>query len=397
MKSPARTDDDYLPPRIRSIKPFLAMEIMERAQQLEAVGRRIIHLEIGEPDFDTPRCVKEACIRALRDGRPRYTHSLGLLELREEVCRMYREKHRVSLTPDRVLITSGTSPAMLLAFSVLCHPGEEVVLTDPHYACYPSFIEYAGARPKPVAVQERDGFQYTLEALRAAVGRRTRAIIVNSPANPTGTVAPSPLLEAIAGLGPVIVSDEIYHGLVYEGEAASVLEYTDHAFALNGFSKLYAMTGWRVGYLIAPAAYMRALQSLHQNFFISANSFVQLAAITALREAGPEVEAMRAVYDRRRKRLLTGLRALGFGIEVEPTGAFYVLANARAFCSDSKRFAFEILEEAGVGTTPGVDFGRNAEGYIRFTYASSEENIEEALDRIRGFLERRTLERDPRR
>ena len=387
--APSRQAEMLLPERIQKIKPFLAMEIMERAQQLEAMGRHIIHLEIGEPDFDTPSCVKEACIKALRDRRPQYTHSLGLLELREEICKAYAEKHNVSVTPDRIVITSGTSPAMLLTFSVLCHPDDEVILSDPHYACYPSFVQYAGGRETYIPVREENGFQYTLEELKSAIRVNTRAVVVNSPANPTGTVTPPGLLQGIARLGPTIVSDEIYQGLVYKGEARSILEYSDNAFALNGFSKLYAMTGWRVGYVIAPKPYMRSLQILHQNFFISANSFVQWAALAALREAQQEVEAMRVVYDKRRKRLLEGLRTLGFGISVEPTGAFYVLANAKRFCTDSKKFAFEILEHAGVGSTPGMDFGPNAEGYIRFTYANSEENIEEALERIRKFLENR--------
>ncbi len=384
-----RFDRLDLPERIRKIKPFLAMEIMERAQQLEAQGRHIIHLEIGEPDFDTPPVIKEACVRELRDRRPQYTHSLGLLELREEICRTYEESHGIRITPDRIVVTSGTSPAMLLAFSVLCHPDDEIILTDPHYACYPSFIRYAGGKEICIPVEEENGFQYSMDALTAAIGDRTRAIVVNSPANPTGTVTPPALMEKLADAGPLIVSDEIYHGLVYEGEARTVLEFSEDAFVLNGFSKLYAMTGWRVGYLIAPASCMRALQILHQNFFISANSFVQWAAVTALREAKQEVEKMRKVYGRRRRLLLDGLRRLGFGIEVEPTGAFYVLANARKFCSDSKAFAFEILEQAGVGATPGMDFGANAEGYIRFTYANSEENIEEALERIKRFLENR--------
>lgn len=370
------------------MKPFLAMEIMEKAQELEAGGRHIIHLEIGEPDLETPACVREACIRALRDRRSRYTHSLGLLELREAICGEYAERYGVTVTPNRVLITSGTSPAMLLAFSVLCHPEEEVILSDPHYPCYPNFIRYVGARTKTVPVTEEEGFQYSLEAVREAVGERTRAIVVNSPANPTGTVIPAGVLEPLTRLGPTIVSDEIYHGLVYEGEAHSALEYSQDAFVLNGFSKLYAMTGWRLGYVISPEPYMRTLQTLQQNFFISANSFVQWAGLTALREAREEVEAMCKVYNERRSLLVTGLRRLGFGIGPEPTGAFYVLANAKKFCTDSRRFAFEILEEAGVGTTPGIDFGPNGEGYIRFTYANSKENIEEALDRIGKFLER---------
>jgi (5-formylfuran-3-yl)methyl phosphate transaminase len=380
-----------IPERIRRIKPFLAMEILERAQELEARGRNIIHLEIGEPDFDTPQCIKDACIRVLRESRPAYTHSLGLLELREEICREFEEKHRVSVSPDRILVTSGTSPAMLLAFSVLCHSGDEVVLTDPHYPCYPSFIQYAGAKGVFVPVQEENGFQYTLDGLRTYVSSRTRAILVNSPANPTGTVTPPMLWEGLARLGPTIVSDEIYHGLVYGEPAHSALEFSENVFVLNGFSKLYAMTGWRLGYVVAPKAHMRALQTLHQNFFISANSFVQRAALIALREASQEVEAMRLVYDQRRKLLLEGLRNLGFGIRAEPTGAYYILANIRAFSEDSMQFALDLLEEAGVGVTPGIDFGANGEGYVRFTYANSEENLEEALHRVRLFLQKRML------
>lgn len=378
---------EQIPRRIRQIKPFLAMEILERAQQLETQGKHIIHLEIGEPDFDTPPCIKEACMQALRDRRPQYTHSLGMQELREEICRSYEQNYGVSVSPDQILITSGTSPAMLLAFSVFCHTGDEILVSNPHYPCYPNFIRYVGAKIKLISVLEENGFQYTLEEIRAAVDRKTRAIVVNSPANPSGTLIDPNVLQGLASMGPLVVSDEIYHGLVYEGETHSILEYTDDSFVLNGFSKLYAMTGWRLGYLIAPRTFMRALQILHQNFFISANFLSQLAALTALRKATEEVEAMRRVYDGRRKILLEGLRRLGFGIQVEPTGAFYILANARGFCTDSKAFAFEMLERAGVGTTPGIDFGSAAEGYIRFTYANSKENIEEALDRIRKFLE----------
>jgi aspartate/methionine/tyrosine aminotransferase len=278
---------------------------------------------------------------------------------------------------------------MLLAFSVLCHPDDEVIVSDPHYPCYPNFLHSVGARMRAVPVYEQDGFQYSVDAVRSCVGERTRAIVVNSPANPTGTVVSAEVLEGLTQLGTSVVSDEIYHGLVYEGKAHSALEYADDTFVLNGFSKLYAMTGWRLGYVIAPEPYMRSLQTLQQNFFISANSFVQWAALTALREAREEVEGMCRIYNERRGVLLEGLRKLGFGIEAEPTGAFYILANAKKFCTDSYRFAFDILEHAGVGTTPGIDFGPNAEGYIRFTYANSRENIEEALDRIGRFLERR--------
>jgi aspartate/methionine/tyrosine aminotransferase len=276
---------------------------------------------------------------------------------------------------------------MLLICSVLLSRGDEVILSDPHYPCYPNFLCYVGAQPRYVPVYEEDGFQYTVDHVKSALSKNTSAIIVNSPSNPAGTVIAGKTLAELSSLGPCIISDEIYHGLVYGQEKEhSILEYTDNAFVINGFSKLYAMTGWRIGYLIAPPRYMRALQTLHQNFFISANSFVQWAALTALRECRAEVEEMKALYNERRRVLLDGLRALGFGIAVEPTGAFYILANAKRFSSNSLQLAYDILEHAGVGCTPGIDFGKNAEGYLRFTYANSKENIEEALTRMQKYL-----------
>jgi (5-formylfuran-3-yl)methyl phosphate transaminase len=376
-----------LPSHIQCLKPFLVMEILERAQQLEAAGKHIIHLEVGEPDFDTPQRIKEACVKSLRETRPGYTHSLGLLELREAICAHYIKKYGVSITADRVVITSGTSPAMLLICSVLLNRGDEVILSDPHYPCYPNFLCYVGAQPRYVPVFEEDGFQYTVDHAQKALSKNTKAIIVNSPSNPAGTVISGKTLAELSRLGTCIISDEIYHGLVYGDEKEhSILEYTDNAFVINGFSKLYAMTGWRIGYLIAPRQYMRALQTLHQNFFISANSFVQKAALTALQECQAEVEEMKVLYNERRLVLLEGLRKLGFGIAVEPTGAFYILANAKRFGENSLKLAYDILEHAGVGCTPGIDFGKNAEGYLRFTYANSIENIEEALKRMKDYL-----------
>jgi aspartate/methionine/tyrosine aminotransferase len=264
------------------------------------------------------------------------------------------------------------------------------VLSDPHYACYPNFIRFFGGEPVGVDVWEEDGFQLRPEAVASSLGPRTKAILINSPANPTGTLLSAERMAALANLGPLVVSDEIYHGLVYAGREHSILEFTDRAIVFNGFSKAYAMTGWRLGYVIVPPELIRPLQKIHQNFFISANAFVQAAGIAALREAQPEVVRMRAVYDERRRFIIPGLRRLGFGIATEPTGAFYVLANAKRFTADSYSFAFEILEQAKVGVTPGVDFGRNGEGYIRFSYANSLDNIAEALRRLEAFLARRS-------
>jgi aspartate/methionine/tyrosine aminotransferase len=240
--------------------------------------------------------------------------------------------------------------------------------------------------PRYVKVREEDGFQYRPEELGPHVTRRTKAMIINSPSNPAGTLLSKEDLAALAELGPFIVSDEIYHGLVYEGKEHTILEFTDRALVINGFSKLYAMTGWRLGYLIAPPGFVRPLQKLMQNFFISANPFVQRAGIAALTQAGPEVEKMRATYDARRRFFLAGLERLGFQIPVPPTGAFYVLVNARRLSGDSYALAFDILEKAKVGVTPGIDFGAGGEGFLRMSYANSLENLAEALRRLEIYL-----------
>jgi aspartate/methionine/tyrosine aminotransferase len=273
-----------------------------------------------------------------------------------------------------------------MVFSAMLEPGDQVLLSDPRYACYANFVRFCGGEPISVDVHEEDGFQFRPEAVAACLTPRTKAILINSPANPTGTLLSAERMRALAGLSPLLVSDEIYHGLVYEGREHSILEFTDRAVVFNGFSKAYAMTGWRLGYTIVPPELIRPLQKMHQNFFISANAFVQAAGIAALREAQPEVARMRAIYDQRRRFIIPGLRRLGFGIATEPTGAFYVLANAKRFTEDSYAFAFEILEQAKVGLAPGVDFGRNGEGYLRFCYANSLENLAEALRRLEAFL-----------
>ena len=376
--------------RIQEIEPFLAVEVAERAQEFERAGIDVVHLEFGEPDFEAPPAVRDALARAIKDGRTRYAHSLGILPLREAIAERYAQTYGVTISPDQILVTAGTSPAMLLLFGHLLNPGDEVVLSDPYYACYPNFIRYAEGQPVYVGVTEEDGFQYRPEAIRERIGPRTRAIMINSPANPTGTVLSADRMAAIGALargdGPLIVSDEIYHGLSYEGRDRTILEFTDRAFVLNGFSKAYAMTGWRLGWVIAPREHIRALQTLYGNFFISTNEFVQWAGVAALREAGDDSRRFRAIFDERRRAMLAGLRSLGFGVGAEPTGAFYVLANARHLSADSVSLAREILESSHVAVTPGAAFGANAEGYLRFSYASSLERIREGLERLRRFL-----------
>jgi aspartate/methionine/tyrosine aminotransferase len=372
--------------RAQEIAPFLVMDVLERAHAMEHEGIDVIHLEVGEPDFDTPQCVKDALCQALQAGRTHYTHSLGELALREAIGQYYHETYHVAVHSDQVVVTSGTSPAMLLIFAALLEPGDEAILSDPGYACYPNFIRLVDGVPVSVPVYEEDGFQYRPEAIQEKITDKTKAVLINSPSNPTGNLLAEERMRAIADFPPLVVSDEIYHGLVYEGKEHSILEFTDRAFVLNGFSKLYAMTGLRLGYLIAPREFIRPIQKIQQNLFICANSVVQMAGIAALQQAAADVAQMKRIYDERRKYMVRRLKELGLGITVEPTGAFYVFANVKHVSNDSYKLAFDILEQVHVGVTPGIDFGRNGEGYLRFSYANSLENIAEGLDRIERYL-----------
>jgi len=376
--------------KAQEVKPFIVMDVLARAQELERQGEKVIHLEVGEPDFDTPQIIQEAAISAIRAGKTHYTHAMGLIELREAICEHYHQEYGVSISPDQIMVTSGTSPAMLLMMIALLETGDEVIISNPHYACYPNFVRSVGGKVIEVRTYPEDGFQYRPEEIEKVLTQRSCGIVINSPSNPTGIVMTKSQMEQVARFSDqYIISDEIYHGLVYEDRAHSVLEFTDRAFVINGFSKLYAMTGWRLGYLIFPREFYSAMQRIHQNFMISANSFVQWAGITALKEARSDVERMQEIYNKRRVYMIERLRDIGFKIHVEPTGAFYVFADGRQFFSDSYQEAFAIVEKVKVGVTPGVDFGSGGEGFIRFSYANSLENIKEGLDRIALYFEKK--------
>ena len=376
--------------RAQEIQPFIVMEVMERAMEIEKGGRSVIHLEVGEPDFDTPEVIREAGIRAIRDGRTHYTHSLGHPELREAIAEWYRKAYQVDVSPETIIVSVGCSGAMLLTFAALLDPGNRVLITDPGYPCYPKFIRAFEGVPACIPVQEAEAFQYPVERVEAELNSSTRALVLNSPSNPTGTLTTperiAELVQVSAGRA-TIVSDEIYHGLVYEDRAHSILEFTSEAVVINGYSKLFAMTGWRLGYAILPEYLVRPAQKLQQNLLISAPDFAQYAAIAALNEAADEVEAMRCEYDRRRKFVLRRLSEMGLDLSAEPTGAFYVFFNVSCFTSRVYDFAFQILEEAGVAVTPGIDFGNNGEGYLRICYANSMEKLEDGMKRLEQFFE----------
>jgi len=368
------------------IQPFLVMDVMEKANSLAASGRDVIHLEVGEPDFDTPECIRIAAASAMHQGRTHYTHSLGIPELRHALAEHYLRTYGVSIDEDCLVVTAGSSPALLMAISCLVDAGDEVMMTDPYYACYPNFVKVLGARPHLIRTGSSDGFQLDPAKVKKGITGSTKALIINSPANPTGVCLDAEHLKELGRLPIPIISDEIYHGLVYAGEQHSLLEFSETAIVINGFSKAYAMTGWRLGWAVFPKSLIRTAQKLQQNLMICAPSIAQWGGVAALTKAAADVSDMHRIFAARRTVMLDEMRKHAFDVEVEPTGAFYVLVNMGRYTKDSRSFAMEILEHTGVGVTPGIDFGPGAEGYLRFSYANSEKNIVEGVSRVAAYL-----------
>jgi len=379
--------------RARDIQPFQVMDILARARAMEAAGRSIVHMEIGEPDFPTPAPIVEAGIRALREGRTHYTPALGLAALREAISGFYKQRYAVDVSPARIAITPGASGALQLVLSLLINPGDQVLLTDPGYPCNRHLVRLAGGESVILSVNADTDYQPTAEQVTAAWPPRGAALLLASPANPTGTlIAPAMLKEiltAVTGRHGCLIMDEIYHGLIYEDKpVATALALSDQLFVVNSFSKYFGMTGWRLGWLVVPEQYMPHVDKLAQNLFLAASTPAQYAALAAFQPGTIEIlESRRREFARRRDYLLAALRDLGFTVPVTPGGAFYVYADCRHFSADSFGFAADILEQAGVAVTPGSDFGRNhPEHYLRFAYTTSLDQLEEGVRRLGEFL-----------
>jgi len=371
--------------------PFTAMDVLERANELDDV----IHLEVGEPDFEPPESVAEAAVASLRAGNTAYTSSKGKPELRRAISDYYDSRYGVDVDPERIVVTPGSSPALDLAFATLVDPGEEVVLTDPYYACYPNFVRQAGGEISTVPLSPEEGFEPTVEAYSRALTDDTTAMLLNSPANPTGAVLSGTtireLVELAAEHDVAVVSDEVYHGLTYEGEEHTVLEYTDDAFVLDGFSKRFAMTGWRLGWMVAPPEYVEVVNRIAQNVLICAPNFVQDAGVEALSVGTGWLDEIRDTYRDRRDFMLEAVADLGLSLEYTPGGAYYLLVDVSHLPGDAFEVADFFLESAGVAMTPGPDFGENAADTLRISYANTAENLAEAVARMEAALE--TLER----
>jgi aspartate/methionine/tyrosine aminotransferase len=367
--------------------PFLAMEVMERGLALQRAGTDVIQLAVGEPDFDAPAPVVAEAMRALSAGETHYTESCGIHALRQEIALDCERRRGVAISPERVIVTAGTSPALFMVMRLLLEPGDEVIVPAPYYPCYANMALACAARPVFVPTSAQEDWTIDVASVKRAIGPRTRCIVLASPGNPTGAVQPREVVDALSGLGLPILSDEIYDGLLFDGaRVSSPLGSSDDCFVFDGFSKRYAMTGFRLGYVIAPEHTLRALQNLQQNLHICASQFAQRAGIAALTQCSTHVELMRAVYERRRAVLLAGVRDLGLHVPSTPRGAFYVLADARKLDRDSMRLSLSLLERAHVTVGPGRDFGEIAEGYLRFSYATSESRITEGLARLQRAL-----------
>ncbi len=378
-----------LTPRARKIEPFYVMELLEQARELERGGEVIVHLEIGEPDFDTPEAVKRAAIRAIEENRTFYTESLGLPSLRQRIAEHYEKAHQVSVSPDRIVITNGTSGAFLLLSSVLLGRSRNLVLADPGYPCYRNFGVLADARVHTIPVSEKSAYEISVEDLR-----RHRALphllLVANPANPTGTVyRPETLMQLHAVIrekNGLMAVDEIYSGLVYGEDFHTALSVSDDLIVVDGFSKTYAMTGWRLGWMVVPESLVRPIQKVGQNVFISPPTISQYAALLAF-DSAPEVQEMRRLYCERRDFLVPELRRIGFSVPLEPKGAFYIYAGIERWKLDSMEFAQRALREAGVALTPGYDFGLfRAGSHVRFSFANSIDQLQEGCRRLEGWL-----------
>jgi aspartate/methionine/tyrosine aminotransferase len=379
--------------RLGDIEPFRVMQILARAKAMQAAGRDVIHLEVGEPDFPTPEPIVAAGIAALRAGHTHYTPALGLPALRAAIAGYYADRYMVAVDPGRVAVTPGASGALLLVMAALFDPGEEVLLADPGYPCNRHFARVVEAVGKGVPVGPETRFQLTAGLVERHWGERTRGVLVANPGNPTGTVIPAAELRAIHDVvkrkGGWLIVDEIYHELIYGGDAPSAAALGDDVIVVNSFSKYFLMTGWRLGWLLAPAWLMPAIDKLAQNLFLAAPTPAQHAALAAFNDETRAILATRkAELRQRRDFLLPELERQGFGLPCKPDGAFYVYADIAAFSREAERFAADLLDAAGVAITPGADFGRHGAGtHVRFAYTTSIDRIGEALRRIAGFLD----------
>ncbi len=380
--------------RVSSLQPEGAYAVLDRANALEAQGRKILHLEIGQPDFQTFPHICQAGIRAIENGQTRYTSPAGIPALRQAIADYESERLSLDIKPERVVVGPGAKPGLFFPTLALVNPGDEVIYPDPGFPTYEAMIRVSGGIPIPIPLREENQFSFNLEVFDRKISDRTKLIILNSPANPTGGVIPLDDLRHIAAkalaFGCWVLSDEIYGHLAYNGlvvpSIASLPGMLEHTVVVNGFSKTYAMTGWRLGYMVMPPALAERVELLLTHSIGCTAAFTQVAGIEALTGPQEMIAEIVAEYQRRRDFIAAGLNAIkGISCQV-PQGAFYVFPNVKSFGLSSKEIARRLLDEAGVAVLAGTDFGSGGEGYLRLCYATSVETIDQALEKITGFF-----------
>ncbi len=378
--------------RMEKIRPFHVMKLLERAKQLESQGRSIIHMEVGEPDFTTPGPIIDAGRQALADGRTHYTPAMGLPGLRNAISEHYRQRYGLDISPNRIAITPGASGALQLLLSVLINQGDGVLMADPGYPCNRNFVHLVGGTPQTLNVSAATDYQLTATLVADNWQANTRAVMVATPSNPTGTMLSRKELAEIHGVvqenGGYLIVDEIYQGLIYGADEHSALEISETIFVINSFSKYFGMTGWRLGWLVAPEDMVEPLDRLAQNIFLSAPTPAQYAALSAFDDKTLEIlEQRKEIFQQRRDYLLPALEELGFRFPTKPQGAFYLYGDSSQLTDDSASFAHELLEQKGVAVTPGMDFGTNApEKHLRFAYTTDLELLLVGVGRIGEFV-----------
>ena len=378
--------------RMNDIQPFHVMELLAKAKQLEAKGKKLIHMEIGEPDFPTPEPISRAAIEAISLEKTHYTPAVGLAELRQAISQFYQERYQIEIDPRRIIVTPGASGALQLALSVLVNPGDKVLMAAPSYPCNKHFVRLVEGGVVNIPVDATSNYQLTSALCQQHWSDNVKAVMLASPSNPTGSLVDDDELQSMIGIcesrDAHLIVDEIYHSLVYGQQPKSALSYSDDIFLINSFSKYFGMTGWRIGWLIVPDDYVSAVDKLAQNIFLAASTPAQYAALAAFKPDTIKIlEERRLAYRERRDYLVPELTDMGFTIPVMPQGAFYVYAGCEKFTQDSYQWVYELLDQAGVVITPGIDFGQHkATTHVRFAYTTSLENLKEGVQRLRSYL-----------
>ena len=372
---------------LEDIRPFYVMEILEKALKLQSLGRDIVHLEIGEPTENVDNLIVDSAQNALSNKLYKYTNSFGIETLREKISQYYEKVHNTLVSKERIMITTGSSAGIVLSVLASTSINDEVIVVEPHYPCYPQILKILGRSPKVFTTYEKDNFQINIDELQDSISQNTTSIIINSPSNPTSVSQNQDVLKSISKLNLNIISDEIYHGLSFNSKTNSIIQFdSKNSFIVNGFSKLYAMTGWRLGYIVIPSDKVRSVQKLQQNMFICAPTISQHAAVNAYNIKNKVQKNILKSYEQKRDFALKFLNEMGIKVNYTPDAAFYILCNFEDYCENSLDLCKDLLDKVGLAVAPGIDFGENYKKYVRISYAGSMEELQKGLMLLKEYM-----------